>query len=222
VGYKYKLLYIGLWGFIATFICFHAYIVTPIRREKSKKTILIVCAVFFCLSLLSYNQLLVRKYVVEAFRIPTPTPFNWIPPEQQWGSSMEPTLVHEDRFLVRKNKKYMLKRGDVVVFKSPDDPNIPFTMRIAALSGEKIRIKNGILYIDMQKVNWRTIEFNEYSKYKYGINEPYKVPENCFFVLGDNSENSRDSRIYGAIPLSDLIGKAYKIYWPLSRRGPIE
>ena len=175
-----------------------------------------------CRHLLGYTGPLYKAYVVEAFRIPTPTPFDWIPPEQQWGSSMEPTLIHEDRFLVRKSKKYVPKRDDVVVFKSPDDPDIRFTMRVAALSEETIQIKDGILYIDGQKVDWRTIEFNEYTKYRYGINESYKVPENCFYVLGDNSENSEDSRIYGAIPLSDLIGKAYKIIWPLSRRGPIE
>jgi signal peptidase I len=52
--------------------------------------------------------------------------------------------------------------------------------------------------------------------------EPYKVPENHIFLIGDNTTNSHDSRDFGAIPLSDVIGKAYKIYWPLSRRGPIK
>ncbi|MHC4726314.1 MAG: signal peptidase I [Planctomycetota bacterium] len=219
---KYPLLYISLWGCIATFICFHAYICAPVHREKSKRAILIICALILCRQLLNYNKPLFRAYVVAPFKIPTPRFFNWIPPEQQWGSSMKTTLVYEDRVLVRKSKRYIPKRGDVVVFKSPVDHKIPFIMRVAALAGETIQIKEGMLYIDGQKVNWRTIEFHEYEKYEYGIEETYRVPENCFFVLGDNSANSRDSRVFGAFPLSDLIGKAYKIYWPLSRRGPIE
>jgi len=222
VKYKHPLLYISLWACIATVICFHAYISAPVRREKSNRTVLIVCLVFLCMHLLNYNKPLFRVYVAEAFRIPTPAPFNWIPPEQQWEGSMKPTLVYEDRVLVRKRKKYIPKRGDVVAFKSPDDPNVPFIMRVAALSGETIQTKDGMLYIDGQKVQWRTIEFHEYEKYEYGIEEPHKVPKNCFFVIGDNSANSRDSRVFGAISLSDLIGKTYKIYWPLSRRGPIE
>lgn len=222
VAKKYELFYIGLWGVLDTFICCHAYISAPVHREKSNRTILIVCVVILCWHLLSYNQPLFRAYVAEAFRIPTPAHINWIPPEQQMGSSMKPTLVYNDRVLIRKSKKYIPKRGDVVVFRAPDVQKIPFILRVAALTGETIEIKDGMLYINGQKINWRTIEFHEYAKYKYGIDEPYKVPENCFFVLGDNSINSRDSRVFGAIPLSDLIGKAYKIYWPLSRSGPIE
>ena len=224
VAKKYELLYIGFWGILGTFICFHAYKSAPVRWEKSRRAILIVCIVILCMNLLEYNKPLFRVYVAEAFRIPTPAPFNWIPPErqQQWGGSMKPTLVYEDRVLVRKSIKYIPKRGDVVAFKSPDDPKVPFIMRVAALAGETIQIKDGALYIDGQKVNWRPIEISKYPPDKYGIDEPYKVPEDCFFVLGDNSIGSNDSRYIGAIPLSDLIGKAYKIYWPLSRRGPIE
>lgn len=222
IARKYPLLHISLWACIVTFISFHAYISAPVRREKTKRAILIICAVILCRHLLNYNQLLAKKYVYEYFRIPTPASINWIPPKKQLGSAMKPTLVYEDRVLVRKNKKYIPKKGDVVVFRPPNKNYSPFILRIAALSGETIQIKDGMLYIDGQKVNWRAIELDKYWKYKYGVDEPYEVPENCFFVLGDNSINSNDSRSYGAIPMSDLIGKAYKIIWPLSRRGPIE
>ena len=219
---KYPLLFIGLCGFIVTFVCFHAYILTPIRREKTNRVILIVCAVILCLRLLGYNEPLYKAHVADAFKVGTPKYFNLMPPEHRGGPAMKPTLVYEDRFLVRKSRKYIPKRGDVVVFKSPEDPDIPFFMRVAALAGETIQIKDGKLYIDGQKIQWRPIVVNDYPPNGNGIDEPYKVPEDCFYVLGDNSGNSYDSRYLGAIPLSDLIGKAYKIYWPLSRRGPIE
>ncbi len=135
---------------------------------------------------------------------------------------MKPTLVYRDRVLVRKSKKYVPKRGDVVAFKFPEDRKIPFIMRVAALSGETIEIRDKILFINGQKVKWPTIETPEYTQGKFGVEEPYKVPENCFFVLGDNTANSNDSRFFGAIPLSDVIGKVYKIYWPIGRSGPIE
>jgi len=221
VTYKYKLLYIGLWGVFATFICYHAYISAPVRREKSKRTILIIAAAILCYHhLLSYYKPLFRAYVAEAFRIPTPY---LMPPELRGGPSMKPTLVYGDRVLVRKIKKYVPKRGDVVAFKPPDkyDDN-PFIMRVAALSGETIEIKDKILYIDEQKVQWPAIETPEYPRDKFGVEEPYKVPENCFFALGDNTANSNDSRFFGSIPMSDVIGKAYKIYWPIGRSGPIE
>ena len=222
VAYKYKLLYIGLWGVLATFICYHAYVSAPIRREKSKRTILIIAAAILCYHLLSYYNPLFRAYVAESFRIPTPPYVYLIPPESRGGSSMKPTLVYRDIVLVRKSKKYVPKRGDVVAFKFPEDRKIPFIMRVAALSGETIEIKDKTIYIDGQKVQYPAFENIESLPGNLGIEEPYKVPENCFFVLGDNIANSNDSRFFGAIPQSDLIGKAYKIYWPFSRRGPIE
>jgi signal peptidase I len=193
---------------LTTFVCFHAYVSAPARREKSNRAILIISVAILCYHLLGYNRYAFKAYVVEAFRIPT--------------GAMKPTLVPGDRFLVRKSKKYVPKRGDVVVFKSPDDPDIPWVKRVAALSGEIIGIRDKMLLINGQKVQWPTIENAENIYDKFVVEEPYEVPENCFFVLGDNIANSYDSRFFGAIPQRDLIGKAYKIYWPIGRSGPIE
>lgn len=222
IGFKYKLLFFGLWAAFSTLICYHAYVSAPIRREKSNRTILIIAVAILCYHLLSYYKPLFRAYVAEAFRIPTPRTVYLIPPEFQGGPSMKPTLVYRDIVLVRKSKKYAPKRGDVVAFKFPEDRKIPFIMRIAALSGETIEIKNKTIYIDGQKVQYPGFENIESLPDNLGLEEPYKVPENCFFVLGDNIANSNDSRFFGSIPLSDLIGKAYKIYWPIGRSGPIE
>lgn len=91
-----------------------------------------------------------------------------------------------------------------------------------ALPGETVEIKDGALYIDGQKKQQVDFMMDKYPENTFGVGQPYKVPDNCVFLLGDNSANSKDSRFFGAVPKSDIIGRAYKIYWPLSRRGPIE
>jgi len=218
-GFKCKFLFYGLFAVLTTFTCYHAYVSAPVRREKSNRAILIIAVAILCWHLLSYSRYPFKAYVAEAFVIPSKS---LLPPELQGGPPMKPTILRGDRIIVRKRKKYVPKRGDVVAFKFPEDRKIPFIMRVAALSGETIEIRDKMLFINGQKVQWPTFENTEYLPGKFGVEEPYKVPENCFFVLGDNITNSNDSRFFGAIPSSDLIGKAYKIYWPIGRSGPIE
>lgn len=211
VGLKYPPLFVGLWAFFSMFVCYHAYISAPIRREPSNRAILIIAIIILCSYLLDgVNRYAFRAYVVEAFILPT--------------KSMKPTLLPSDRFLVRKNQQYVPKLGDVIAFKSPDDPSIPWIKRVAALPGETLEIKNEILYINGQKIQHPALQNIKHPPMDYvGMEgKPYRVPENHIFVIGDNSANSHDSRAFGAIPLSDVIGKAYKIYWPFSRRGPIK
>jgi len=138
-------------------------------------------------------------------------------------SCMSPTLIEGDRFFVRKFGKYSPKRGDIVVFKSPNDPNTPYVMRAAGFGGEIIEIKDKSIYIDSEKVKSPPFQSIEYvSMGQFGVEgKAFVIPAKSFFVLGDYSSKSFDSRFYGAIPESGLIGKAYKIYWPPSRMGPI-
>jgi len=224
VNIKYPLLGVVFLSFFSMPVCYHAYISAPIRRDSFNRTILIVVILILCSHLLNaYGQHAFKAYIAEAFIIATPVRLAYpLPANISRDTSMKPTLVYRDRVLVRKSKKYVPKRGDVVAFKFPEDRKIPFIMRVAALSGETIEIKDKMLFINGHKVKWPIIEIPEYTQGKFGIGEPYKVPENCFFVLGDNIVNSYDSRFFGSIPLSDLIGKAYKIYWPIGRSGPIE
>ncbi|MBN2317219.1 MAG: signal peptidase I [Sedimentisphaerales bacterium] len=211
VDLKYPLLDDGLWAVFSVLVCYLAYRSAPIRRESSNKPIISIVIFILCLHLLyGYSRPAFRAYVVEAFVLPT--------------EGMKPTLVPGDRILVRKSGKYIASRGDVITFKSLNDPNIPYIKRIAALSGEIVEIKDEILYIDGQKVQLPALQGIEYPPRDFlGMEgEPYEVPEDHVFVIGDNSVNSWDSRAFGAVPLGDVIGKAYKIYWPLSRRGPIK
>jgi len=211
VGLKYPLLYNGLWAGLSAFVCYHAYRSAQVHRQRSNRAISIIAVIILCLNLLSnYGSDAFKTYIFEAFVIPT--------------DAMKPTLVSGDRLLVRKINKFVPNRGDVVVFKSLDDPTVFYVKRVAALSGETIEIRDKIIYINGNKAQCLAFEQIEYHSIgNYGIeSKPYKVPQDHFFLLGDNSSNSEDSRFFGAIPQSNLIGRAYKLYWPLSRRGPIK
>jgi signal peptidase I len=209
VGMKSRLLAGSLWAVFSAAVCFHAYVSARTRRERSNKVISIVATVIFCSHLSSgCYRYAFKAYLVEAFRIT--------------AESMRPTLIPGDRLLVRKNMSYVPKRDDIVVFKSPNDPGIPWIKRIAALPDETVEIAHESLFINGCKVPYRPIKSIEHFNKGFGLEKPYKVPANHIFIIGDNTTNSEDSRSFGAIPVSDVIGRVYKIYWPLGRIGPIE
>ncbi len=212
-----------IWAVFSAFVCFHSYMMTPLRREKSKSVVVTVSVVILCLHLLGpYCSYFFKTYVVDVFQIPNYEELSYFSPaDNMLGGSMMPTLKPGDRFLVRKNRKYIPKLGDVVLFKPPNDTDYPYIKRVAALPHETVEIKGGILYVDGQEIRQLDFEAKMYPPYNFGVEQPYKVPDGCVFLIGDNSANSWDSRSFGAIQQSDIIGTPYKIYWPLSRRGPI-
>ncbi len=220
IAIKYRLLRDCLWAVFSAVVCYHAYMSAPIRRERSGKTISVVAGLILCSYLLGgFQRYAFNTYVATAFQIPVSV---LLPPEISANSSMKPTLIPGDRVLIRRSKKYVPQRGDVVVFKSSDDPSVPWIKRVAALSDESVEITNGVLFINGEKAQYRTIESISNFEDMLGVEKPYKVPTDHIFVIGDNGSNSNDSRSFGSVPQSDVIGRAYKIYWPLSRRGPIK
>lgn len=154
--------------------------------------------------------MIIRTFVVQAFRIPT--------------GSMHPTLKVRDRILVNKflYKFRKPKRGEVIVFVYPENPKKDYIKRLIAFGGEKVSIKDGEIYINGKRLQSPPSITSRYyySVGYYGTREVV-VPEGNFFVLGDNSANSKDSRYWGFVPEKNLIGQAFFIYWPLTRLGPI-
>jgi len=199
-----------LWAVFQAFVCYHAYVSAPIHRETSKKVIVIVIMIILGKGLFGYTNLSFREYFVEAFLITT--------------NSMAPTLIADDRVLVTKLSKSSVNRGDLIVFKSIDEPTIPYIKRLVAFEGESVEIKNRNIFVNGKRLESQVFEGVEYSLMgEFGIEgKPFIVPDDSLFVLGDNSNNSIDSRFFGAIPKANLIGKVYKIYWPPKRMGPIE
>lgn len=161
----------------------------------------------------------IRTFFVQAFKIPT--------------GSMRSTLLEGDRILVNKFiygikipfVNYRLpalrkpERGEVIVFVSPEDPKRDFIKRLVAFGGERVEIKNGTLYINDQALEGVTFSTKYYyNRGEYGRqNQEVVVKKNTYFVLGDNSASSRDSRYWGFVPENNLVGKAFLVYWPIQR-----
>lgn len=156
--------------------------------------------------------MIIRAFIVQAFKIPT--------------GSMRPTFIEGDRILVNKFIFRFKKpeRGDVIVFKYPENEKLAFIKRLVAESGEEVEIKNGRILIDDNEVVEKRISSNfYYNRGDFGsVDQKIEVPLDSLYTLGDNSANSRDSRYWGFVPKNNLIGKAILIYWPPYRMRLIE
>lgn len=153
--------------------------------------------------------ILLRMFVVQAFKIPS--------------TSMVPTLKISDRLLANKIL-YKIKepeRGDVIIFRYPEDPSRDFVKRLIGLPGETVMIKNGKILINGSELKepGSIASRYYYSEGDYGVTGGMKIPENSYYALGDNSIISKDSRFWGVVPKKNLIGKAAFIYWPPWRMG---
>jgi signal peptidase I len=163
--------------------------------------------------------MVIRTFVVQAFKIPT--------------GSMRMTLQEGDLILVNKfiygakvpfTKFYLPalrepRRGDVIVFVYPEDKKKDFIKRLVGLPGETIEIKGGSIYVNDQPAD--NPIFKQIYYYNRGDfnseGQKIVVPKDSYFVLGDNSISSKDSRYWGFVPKESLLGKAMVIYWPPRR-----
>jgi signal peptidase I len=107
-------------------------------------------------------------------------------------------------------------RGDVVVLEPPDVPTEDYIKRVIALPGEKIEVRDGTVFINDKPLKENYIKEKPYSTYG-----PAVVPPNTIFVMGDNRNASRDSRIFGFLPFDKVVGKAMFIYWPFGEQWGI-
>jgi signal peptidase I len=166
--------------------------------------------------------------VVQAFKIPT--------------GSMEENLLIGDHLLVDKfifgpapgwleRSVFPVRdprRGDVVVFKYPEDPERDFIKRVIGLPGETIEVRQKQVYVDGRKLDEPYVHFLQTDvpegqettsldvRERYG---PVSVPPAQYFVMGDNRDNSQDSRYWGFLPKSYIKGKALMVYWSYESDG---
>ncbi len=154
--------------------------------------------------------LILRGFVVEAFLIPS--------------ESMVPTFEKGDRILAWKFPYWFRSpyRGEIVIFKYPQDLRKNFVKRVIGVSGDVLEFQDNGLYINQQKVQEPYIRDGWWSLSKgYGNLNPEKkrwiVPEGEFFMMGDNRDNSLDSRKWGSVPRRNLVAKPFIIFWPPQR-----
>lgn len=169
----------------------------PLWREYLETAIIALLAAAF-----------LRIFVVSAYRVSS--------------ASMEDTLLEGDYIFVNK-MAYQYggspQVGDIIVFKYPNNPKKEFIKRIVALSGQTVQIADKVLYVDEQvaeipvhskNVDKRSIPGDLSFRDNFG---PYQVPLGQYFVLGDNRDDSRDSRFWGPVPEENIKGKAVFVYW---------
>lgn len=132
------------------------------------------------------------------------------------GESMLPTLHHGEKLLVDKISYNFVKpvRGEIIVFKNPANLKEQFVKRIIAIPGDQVAIIQGVVYVNNQPL----AEDYTLSPARIGFSSQ-TVPEDTYFVLGDNRNNSEDSRFsrVGFLPRKNIVGRAIWRYWPLNR-----
>lgn len=145
---------------------------------------------------------LIRSFVMAPFYIPS--------------ESMMPTLLIQDHLFVNKliYRFSEPQRGDILVFKYPPDRKKDLIKRVIGLPGEKVEIRDGKVYIDGAEL---TEEYLPDDMVINGTFGPEVVDADSYLMLGDNRNNSADSRVWGELHKKDIIGRAELIYWPLDR-----
>ena len=146
-------------------------------------------------------------------------------PHQVEGNSMLPNFRNGEYILTDK-VSYRLreaKRGDVVVFHSPQDETVDFIKRIIAIPGDTVMVKGGYVYLNGEKLEEPFI--NEPGEVLNGRTmregEEVTVPSGRYVVMGDNRSHSSDSREWGFVTEEEIVGRAFFRYWPLQAFGVV-
>lgn len=186
------------------------------RRKKRSKGLEMIETIVVAFLL----AVVIRATIAEARFIPS--------------GSMIPTLEIGDRLIVEKISYYFSppKRGDVIVFYPPNPGHEPqngkdrffrwlgftrdaaYIKRLIGLPGETVSVQNGLVLINGQPLDEPYIQTPPFDEM-----QPTLIPENNYFMMGDNRNNSRDSRVWGTLPKENIIGKSRFRFWPFSRVG---
>lgn len=196
-----------------------------VLRAASRLVRLVVEIVVIVVAALALS-FIVRAFLVETYEVPS--------------GSMQNTIQIGDRILAEKISYYFgdPQKGDIVTFVSPiqEDESVGtetilsgnqeiFVKRVIATEGDTVDIRNGSVYVNGELLEEDYVEegnetFTFTSTYHdVEIEYPYTVPEGELWVMGDNRENSRDSRYFGSIEVSSVTGRVFFRYWPFSSFG---
>jgi len=181
----------------------------PSRKGYQRWWAYVLFFVLFCLGNNAVAHL-VRSFIGEAFIVPT--------------RGMSPTILPGERILVDRlwYSRDHVHRGDVVVFRSEGPGSPLFVQRVVGLPGDEIEIRNERVFIN--KAEWddpHAVFTGPPPSFEAMVDYgPARIPAECYFLLGDNRRMSKDSRMIGPIPRSDLYGVARFVYWSRERTFP--
>ena len=155
--------------------------------REAVETIVITLLIYF----------LVRTFLFENYRV--------------LGHSMD-TSLEDEQFLVVSKLGYRLsepERGDIIVFRDPRTDSRKLIKRVIGLPGEEVEVRDGVIFINGHPLDEPYVTYpGRYSQ------PPIQIPEDTYFVLGDNRNNSSDSHNWGTLPRDKIVGEAWISYWP--------
>lgn len=184
------------------------------RKESSKKRKSVLREYAEIILMAIFLAFFVRSFFVQAFKIPS--------------ESMEETLLVGDflfanKFIFGASLPFINKRlpavrdprpGDVIIFKYPGDPHVDYIKRCVAVEGQTVELRGRDLYVDGKR------QQEGYARYVHGSKYgPFTVPEGHIFMMGDNRDNSADSRVWGSLDTDLILGKAMFIYFSWDKRS---
>jgi signal peptidase I len=184
----------------------------PASRRSTLIDYLVIAGIAIVLALV------LQAFVVKPFRIPSP--------------SMVPTLEPRDRVLVNRFifHFHQPQGGDIIVFRYPRDPKLVFIKRVIGTPGDVVSLDDGKVVVNGQVLDEPYLATQGgqpvptvpllpagAADQPWSLNEPYTVPADSYFVMGDNRLESEDSRFWGPVPKGNLIGDAFLVYWPPQR-----
>ena len=175
---------------------------TPKRTKKRRKKPFIWEALEVIV-IAVVMAIVLKAFIVEMY---------WVPSE-----SMVPTIMVKDHVVVTKFNYWLREpeRGEIVVFESPVEKNKNLIKRLIGVPGDTIEFKDNVLYINGEQVQEDYLS-DEVFTADYG---PIIVPEEMYFMCGDNRQRSYDSRSWGFVSKEQIIGKGVAIYWPIKHYG---
>ena len=175
---------------------------TPAKKSSGVRNAIEWLAIIAAALLVAF---VIKTYLVQAFYIPS--------------GSMEQTLNIGDRVLVNKVSYHMhdVHRGDIVVFERPPNEGgsaeiKDLIKRVIGLPGDTIEARDGVVYINDQPLTEPYVHGQATDNLSRRV-----VPQGRYFVMGDNRGNSKDSRVFGPIPRSIIVGRAFIRIWPITR-----
>ncbi|MEO0824909.1 MAG: signal peptidase I [Cyanobacteria bacterium J06642_9] len=196
--------------FIWAIACYHIYRTVPDRKPRLGAIAVVILGLLTVRLTVSYIPVWVDRSLVQCI----------VPSE-----SMVPTLLVNDRVFVNRQPGFRPQTGDIVVFEPPVkaiaktdvEPETLLVKRVIGLPGQTVQVTQGQVLINQTPL----VEAYETRSptYEWG---PAIIPPESYFLLGDNRDFSADSHVWGAVPRSNLLGPAYKIYWPPARIQPLD